>query len=132
MAVVSMLAWRFGIVPWSQEVIQDAVLCCREDAMRAVAAPEARAAEAVARVRQWIIGAKRVATVGKDFDPEKVEEYEVIHGRDRGEPVALVQRDRLVAVAEGEAALAVALDPLRHIAVSSPRSPLRPHQLLED
>ncbi len=67
-----------------------------------------------------------------DFHLEKVDGYEVIHDRDRGEPMVLVQRDRLVAAAEGEAALAAALDPSRHIAVSFPRSPLRLHQLLED
>jgi hypothetical protein len=37
----------------------------------------------------------------------------VIHDRDRGEPVALVQRDRLVAAAGGEAALAAALDHMK-------------------
>jgi hypothetical protein len=108
-----MLARRFGIVPWSQEVIRGAVLRCWENAMRAVATPETRAAEAAERVRQWIVGAKRVATVGKNFDPEKVDGYEVIHDRDRGEPVALVQRDRLVAVAGGEAVLAAVLDHMK-------------------
>ncbi len=48
-----------------------------------------------------------------DFYPEKVDGYEVIHDRDRGEPVALVQRDRLVAAAGGEAALAAALDHMK-------------------
>ena len=108
-----MLARRFGIVPWSEEVIRDAVLRCREDAMQAAATPEARAAEAAEEVRQWIAGAKRVATVGRDFDPEKVDGYEVIHDRDGVEPVALVQRDRLVAAADGEAALAAALDHMK-------------------
>ena len=37
----------------------------------------------------------------------------MIHDRDRGEPVALVQRDRLVAVAGGEAVLAAALDHIK-------------------
>ena len=82
-------------------------------AMRAVATPETLAAEAAARVRRWIVGAKRVATVGRDFYPEKVDGYEVIHGRDRGEPVALVQRERLVAATGGEAALAAALDHMK-------------------
>ncbi len=108
-----MLACRFGVVPWSEEVILDAVLRCWEDAMQAAATPETRAAEAAERVRQWIVGAKRVATVGRDFYPEKVDGYEVIHDRDRGEPVALVQRDRLVAPAGGEAALTVALDHMK-------------------
>ena len=103
-----MLARRFGIVPWSQEVIQDAVLRCRDDTMRAVATPETQAVEATAPVRRWIIGAKRAATVGVNFYPEKVDGYEVI--RDRDEPVVLVQRDRLAAAAGGEAALAAALD----------------------
>ncbi|MBD0276259.1 MAG: hypothetical protein ICV73_30595, partial [Acetobacteraceae bacterium] len=100
------LARQFGIVPWPEEVLRDAVLRCREDAMRAAATPETRAAEAAARARRWIVDAKRVATVGRDFHPEKVDGYEVIHDRDRGEPVALVQRERLVAAAGGEAALA--------------------------
>lgn len=108
-----MLARRFGIVPWSEGVVRDAVLRCWEDAMRAAATPEARAAEAAARVRRWIVGAKRVATVGRDFHPEKVAGYEVIHDRDRGEPVVLVQRDRLVAAAGGEAALVAALDHMK-------------------
>jgi hypothetical protein len=104
------LAHRFGIVPWSEGVVRDAVLRCWDDAIRVVATPETRAAEAAARVRRWIVGAKRVATVGVDFYPEKVNGYEVIHDRDRGEAVALVQRDRLVAAAGGEAALTAALD----------------------
>ncbi len=108
-----MLARRFGIVPWSEEVIRDAVLRCWKDAMRAVATPETQAAEAAERVRRWITGAKRVATVGRNFDPGKVDGYEVIHDRDRGEPVALVQRERLVKPAGGEAALAAALDHMK-------------------
>jgi hypothetical protein len=115
-----MLARRFGIVPWSQEVIQDAVLRCWEDAMRAVATPETLAAEAAARVRRWIAGAKRTATVGVDFYPEKVDGYEVIHDCDRGEPVALVQRERLVKPAGGEAALAAALDHMKRKGWLSP------------
>jgi len=103
-----MLAQRFGIVLWSKDVIQDAVLRCWEDPMRAVATPETQAAEAAVRVRRWIVGPKRTATVGVDFYPEKVDGYEVI--RDRDEPVVLVQRDRLAAAAGGEAALAAALD----------------------
>ena len=89
------------------------MLRCWEDAMRAVATPETLAAEAAARVRRWIVGAKCTATVGVDFYPEKVDGYEVIRDRDRGEPVALVQRDRLVAAAGGEAALAAALDHMK-------------------
>ncbi len=53
-----MLARRVGIVPWSEGVVRDAVLRCWDDAMRAVATPETLAAEAAARVRQWIVGAK--------------------------------------------------------------------------
>ncbi len=49
--------------------------------------------------------------LGVDFYPEKVDGYEVIH--DRGEPVVLVQRDRLVTAAGGEAALAAALDHMK-------------------
>jgi hypothetical protein len=105
-----MLARRFGIVPWSEVVVRDAVRRCWEDAMQAVATPETRAAEATAPVRRWIIGAKRAATVGVNFYPEKVDGYEVIRDRDGDEPVVLVQRDRLAAAAGGEAALAAALD----------------------
>ncbi len=108
-----MLARRFSVVPWSEKVILDAVLRCWDDAMQAAATPETQAAEAAERVRQWIVGAKRVATVGRDFYPEKVDGYEVIHDRDRGEPVALVQRERLVKPAGGEAALAAALDHMK-------------------
>jgi hypothetical protein len=39
-----------------------------------------------------------------------VDDYDVIHDRDRGEAVALAQRDRLVEVAGGEEALPAALD----------------------
>ena len=108
----AMLARRFGIVPWSKEVILDAVLRCCEDALReAAAGPEGHAAEVAERIRRWIAdGARCVATVGADFDPERVDDYDVVHDRDRGEAVALVQRDRLVEVAGGEEALFAALD----------------------
>ncbi len=58
--------------------------------------------------------------MGRDFYPEKVGGYEVIHDRDRGEPVALVQRERLVKPAGGEAALAAALDHMKRKGWLSP------------
>jgi hypothetical protein len=92
--------------------ILDAVLRRCEDALReAAAGHEAHAAEIAERIHRWIADSARcAATVGADFDPERVDDYDVIHDRDRGEAVVLVQRDRLVEVAGGEQALSAALD----------------------
>lgn len=105
----AMLARRYGIVPWSKAMIQDAILRCWQDAMHEAADPAQRATMAAERVRLWVLEAKKVATVGADFEPARAGSYEVIHDRDRGEAVALVRRESLVAPAGSEAALDDAL-----------------------
>jgi hypothetical protein len=100
-------------IGFSSEIeIFGAVLRRREDALReAAAGPEAHAAEIAERIRRWIAdGARCAVTVGADFDPERVDDYDVVHDRDRGKAVALVQRDRLVEVVGDERALSAALD----------------------
>jgi hypothetical protein len=64
---------------------------------------------------QHIPRREAVDTAGPIFPPvadpmSYVDDYDVVHDRDRGEAVALAQRDRLAEVAGGEEALPAALD----------------------
>jgi putative DNA primase/helicase len=116
------LAAKFGILPWARKEMLQAVKDCYDrvilppDALREATADreadaEAHAAEVAARIRRWIADdARFAATVGADFDPGRVDDYEVIHDRDRGEAVALVPRERLVEPAGGEQVLSAALE----------------------
>ncbi len=104
-----MLARRFGIVPWSKAVILDAVMRCWRDAMGQEARVEDAPEVVAERLRRWLGGAPRRAAVGTDFDPRRLEKYEVVLDRDGDQPVALAQRKRLVGPAGGEAALDGAL-----------------------
>ena len=108
-----MLARRLKIVPWPEAVIRDAVLRCWRDAME----QEARAADAplqvVERLRCWLRDAPERAVVDADFDPRRLNNYDVVLDRDAGVPVALAQRKRLAGIAGGEAPLDAALLLLR-------------------
>ena len=82
--------------------------------------PAMRAVMTSDRLRRWIPGAERVATVGRDFEPARVGSDHVIRDRDHGEAVALVRRESLVEPAGGEAALDGALAHLKRIGALVP------------
>ena len=116
----AMLARRYGIVPWTKAMIQDAILRCWRDAMHEAVDPATLAVMTSDRLRRWIVDAEKVATVGRDFDPARVGQYQVIRDRDRGEAVALVRRESLVAPAGGEAVLDGVLAHLKRIGALMP------------
>jgi hypothetical protein len=114
------LARIYEILPWSEAEILDAVLRCFQDVVQREASSETPVLEIVERIRSWIANAGQTATVGKDFEADRLEDYHVIHHRDGGELVALVQRKHLIPVAGSEAALGRALAKIKEQGMLKP------------